>query len=127
MQLFDEVEPFWAYAEMGNAQGVGFNVVNAPLPVRVRVDAIYFGNNDAVDHEVQLAVYNGAADQSFGTIHVPAGAGRGVVATVEAIGLLVPGNLAGIVLAPFYQLAVRLAVAPAGVSVVYITMQGGFV
>lgn len=125
--IFDETTPFQAYFDIQNADGTAYKAFTLSQLGRIRIDAIYCSNNDSVPHYLQIAVFDGSAWAPYGTVLVPSGAGRTNVPAVEAIGVLIPATVGGIVIPPFYQLGGRTDVAVTSGFDLYGTCQGGAV
>lgn len=127
LQLFDESTPVVEYQEIHNSDGTGYVTLSGSERAFIRWDAIYIGNTDSVDHYVQVAANIGTASAPFGTVHVPAGAGRTNVPAVEFVGLAIPASVGAIVLTSFVSLQARTDVAVGVGEALYFTMQGGSV
>jgi hypothetical protein len=127
LSIFDESVPVINYVEVNNAAGTSYVNVNTTYPFPLRIDSLICSNDDSVDHYVQVAASNGSFDASYGTVHVPAGAGRTNVPAVDAVAILAPTTLQGFILPAFFQLAVRTDVAVNSPNVLYFTAVGGFV
>jgi len=125
--IFDETTPYQAFFDIQAADGTAYKAFTASQLGRIRVDAIYCSNDDSIAHYLQIAVFDGSAWSPYGTVTVPAGAGRTNVPAVEAIGLLIPAAIGAIIIAPFYQLGGRTDVAVTGGFDLYGTVQGGAV
>lgn len=99
-QTFDERIAINLVAQLANSDGTtSRSIWTADAQVR-RLDAIFISSTDTVDRYVQFNLNIGAADQALWEVLIPAGAGHGVVPSVEVFETLNKVNLAGMVVGP---------------------------
>jgi hypothetical protein len=90
-----------------------------------RVDAVLATNNDSIDHTIELRVNNGGSSTRIGSAVIPAGQGYAGTPGLNLLELVLPANVAGIVLDRFWTLDANCLVALTGSNGVFLTSLGG--
>ena len=93
---FDERTPIQQVAQIVAADTTTLKSLNPQLFLGgVRLDNILLTNTDGIDHVVDFWITVSAVNYLLGSIHVPAGTGKGGVAAIDAIPLLIPAGQVG--------------------------------
>lgn len=110
-QQYEFAEPWVDTAAIVDAQGTAAKAMGSDTRRVVRVDALFLTNDDSIVHNIEVAVYNGVASATLGSIAVPIGAGHAGAATVEVIGTLLPATAPYILVPIGGYISIRAEVA----------------
>lgn len=127
---FDEKNSLGQVVSIANAQGTTWgNLLQSNLSAAVRLDALYIMNTDTIDHVVTIGLCNASSgstsSQPLFSVNVPAGAGDGTVAIVEAITAGLGAAATGLHTWPIQYFTWKVDVAVTAGKGIFGTVQGG--
>lgn len=110
--IFDETQVITLKAKIVAADTTTLKTLFGSSAVQARIDNLLLTSNDTIDHKVVIWVTNASINYVVGSVDVPAGAGHGGVAPVDAIPLIVVAGQQGLLVdsTTTYSYSVEVAV-----------------
>ena len=126
LSIYDERRPLIATKAIIAADTTTFVIVVPVSEDARRIDALLITSFSASSHILVLRVFDGATEIPIGTASIPANVGQGGTACLDALAVIIPATIGGLVIPPSMTLKVGVSVTLSGGDAIQATALGGY-